>query len=65
VHDKLKIFSGELAADGSIGKLAEEVAVFANKSKIAPKSIGVVYLEPDKRLMIPFWAIATMRSRTP
>jgi len=51
VHDKFKIFSGELAADGSIGKLAEEVAAFANKSKIAPKSIGVVYLEPGKRLM--------------
>jgi hypothetical protein len=52
VHDKFKIFSGELASDGSIGKLAGEVADFANKSKIAPKSIGVAYLEPVKRLVV-------------
>jgi hypothetical protein len=52
VHDKFKIFSGELAADGSIGKLADEVAAFAKKSKIAAKSIGVAYLESSKRLVI-------------
>lgn len=52
VHEKFKIFTGELAADGTIGKLADEVAAFANKSKIAAKSIGVAYLEPSKRLVI-------------
>lgn len=52
VHDKFKIFSGELASDGSIGKLADEVAAFAKKSNIAPKSIGVAYLEHGKRLVI-------------
>jgi hypothetical protein len=52
VHDKFKIFSGELASDGTIGKLADEVAAFANKSKIAAKSIGVAYLEPSKHLVI-------------
>jgi hypothetical protein len=52
VHDKFKIFSGELAPDGTIGKLADEVAAFAKKSKIAPKSIGVAYLEHGKRLVI-------------
>jgi hypothetical protein len=52
VHDKFKIFSGELAADGTIGELANEVAAFANKSKVAAKSIGVAYLEPGKRLLI-------------
>lgn len=52
MHDKFKIFSGELAADGTIGELANEVAAFANKSKIAAKSIGVAYLEPGKRLLI-------------
>ena len=52
VHDKFKIFSGELAADGTIGKLADEVAAFAKKTKIAPKSIGVAYLEHGKRLVI-------------
>jgi len=52
VHDKFKIFSGALASDGTIGKLADEVSAFAKKSKIAPKSIGVAYLEPGKRLVI-------------
>lgn len=52
VHDKFKIFSGELAPDGTIGKLADEVAAFARKSKIAAKSIGIAYLEPSKRLVI-------------
>lgn len=52
VHEKFKIFSGELAADGAIGKLADDVAAFANQSKIAAKSIGVAYLEPVKRLVI-------------
>ena len=28
------------------------MAAFASKSKIAPKSIGVAYLEPSKRLVI-------------
>jgi hypothetical protein len=52
VHEKFKIFSGELAPDGTIGKLADEVAAFASKSKIAAKSIGVAYLEPSKRVVI-------------
>jgi len=52
VHDKFKIFSGKPAADGTIGKLADEVAGFANKAKIAPKSIGVAYLESSARLVI-------------
>lgn len=52
VHDKFKIFSGGLAADGTIGKLADDVAAFANKSKISAKSIGVAYLEPSKQLVI-------------
>jgi hypothetical protein len=52
VHDKFKIFSGELASDGTIGKLADEVAAFAKKAKIAPKSIGVAYLEHGNQLVI-------------
>lgn len=52
VHDKFKIFSGALAADGTIGKIADEVTAFASKAKIAPKSIGVAYLEPSKHLVV-------------
>lgn len=44
VHEKFKIFSGQLAADGGIGKLADDVAAFAKKSKISAKSIGVARL---------------------
>jgi hypothetical protein len=51
VHDKFKIFSGVLASDGTIGKLADEVADFVTASRIAPKSIGVAYL-PSKHLVI-------------
>jgi hypothetical protein len=52
VHDKFKIFSGELAADGTIGNLADEVAAFANTSKIAAKSIGVAHIEPGRHVLI-------------
>jgi len=31
LHDKFKIFIGELAADGSIGKLADEVGAFCQQ----------------------------------
>jgi hypothetical protein len=52
VHGKFKVFAGELAADNSIGALADEVAAFADEAKIAAKSIGVEYLEGAKRLVI-------------
>ena len=52
VHEKFKIFSGTLAADGTIGKLADDVAAFAGQSKIAAKSIGIAYLEPSKRVVV-------------
>jgi hypothetical protein len=52
VHNKFKVFAGELAADHSIGGLADEVAAFADEAKIAAKSIGVEFLESAKRLVI-------------
>lgn len=52
VHAKFKVFSGELSTDGTIGKLANEIAAFADKSKIAPKSIGVAHLEDMRRVVI-------------
>jgi hypothetical protein len=52
VHDKFKVFAGELAADKTIGALADEVAAFASAAKIAAKSIGVEYLEAAKRLVV-------------
>jgi len=52
VHEKFKVFTGKLAADKTIGKLADEVAHFASESKIAAKSIGVEYLESMKTLVV-------------
>jgi hypothetical protein len=52
VHDRFKVFVGELASDHTIGKVADEVAAFAARAKIAAKSIGVEYLESRKRLIV-------------
>ena len=52
VHDKFKVFTGELAGDKTIGKLAAEVAAFAHDSRAAAKSIGVEYIESAGRLLI-------------
>ena len=52
VHDKFKIFTGKPAKDKTIGKLADEVAAFAKKSKVAAKGIGVEYLESGGQLLI-------------
>lgn len=52
VHNKFKVFSGELQADKTIGPLADTVAQFASEHQIAAKSIGVEYLESAKRLII-------------
>jgi len=52
IHDKFKVFVGDLAPDKTIGKLADEVADFAKKAKIAAKSIGVEYLESKGKLLI-------------
>lgn len=52
VHEKFKVFTGELSADGTIGKLADEIAAFASQEKIAAKSIGIAHLESSKRLVL-------------
>jgi hypothetical protein len=52
VHNKFKIFTGALAADKTIGPLAEQISAFVAERKIAAKSIGVEYLESAKKLII-------------
>jgi hypothetical protein len=51
-HQSFKIFSGPLGEKNSLGPLAEEVASFVSREKVAAKSIGVEYLEAAKRLII-------------
>lgn len=52
VHNKFKIFSGPLAADKTIGDLADQITGFVAEHKVAAKSIGVEYLESAKKLII-------------
>ena len=52
IHNKFKIFSGPLAADKTIGDLADQITGFVAEHKVAAKSIGVEYLESAKKLII-------------
>lgn len=52
VHGKFKVFDGALAADGTLGAFAGEVEAWVREAKVAPKSIGVEYLESAGRLLL-------------
>ena len=52
VHHKFKLFSGGLDADGTLGTLEEEVAAWARSAGVAPKSIGVEYIESAQRVIL-------------
>jgi hypothetical protein len=52
VHTNFKVFVGDVAPDQSIGNLGAEVAAFARAGGIAAKSIGVEYLESQKKIVV-------------
>lgn len=52
VHSKFKVFTGRLGPDNSLGALAGEVAEYVKANQLAPKSIGVEYLEAAERLVL-------------
>jgi hypothetical protein len=52
VHNKFKLFGGTLDGDGSIATLAGQAAKWAGGANVAPKSIGVEYLESSKRVVL-------------
>jgi hypothetical protein len=52
VHGKFKVFTGTLAADHTIGQLASDVEVWVRSAKVAPKSIGVEYIEASRSLLL-------------
>lgn len=52
VHSRFKVFVGTLGADGSLGALGDEVAAWVTGSGVAPKSIGVEYLESSRQLVL-------------
>jgi len=51
-HHQFKVFSGAAPGDGSLGPLAGEVEAFVRQQGIAPKSIGVEYLEAVRRIVL-------------
>jgi hypothetical protein len=51
-HHQFKVFSGPASADGSLGSLGAEVEAFVRDRGVAPKSIGVEYLEAVGRLVV-------------
>lgn len=52
VHGKFKLFVGPLGADGGLGGLAAEVEGWVRSAGVAPKSIGVEFLESDAVLVV-------------
>jgi hypothetical protein len=52
VHGKFKVFSGTLGADRTMGALAGEAEAWVRSAKVAPKSIGVEYVEAAGRLLL-------------
>jgi hypothetical protein len=52
VHGKFKVFTGNLAADSTLGALGGEVEAWVRSAKVAPKSIGVEYLESSRNLLL-------------
>jgi hypothetical protein len=51
VHDKFKVFTGT-PGDGNLGPIAGQVEQFVRERRIAPKSIGVEFLERDRKLVL-------------
>lgn len=52
VHRKFKVFSGPLGADRTMGALAGQVESWVRSAKVAPKSIGVEFVEAAGRLLL-------------
>ncbi len=52
IHGKFKMFVGDLDAEKKPGALTKEVESFVASAKVAPKSIGLEYLEGDKKLVL-------------
>ncbi|HEY1551764.1 MAG TPA: hypothetical protein VGG28_28245 [Kofleriaceae bacterium] len=52
VHDSFKLFAGKLDAAGHIGDLAKQVSAWAASAKVAPKSIGIEFLEHSKQVIM-------------
>ena len=52
VHTSFKVFCGPVEGKASIASVARKVEAFVRRSKIAPKSIGVEYLEATRQIVL-------------
>ena len=52
VHSKFKVFAGQLDRNKTLGPLAGEIAAWVKQQGVAPKSIGIEYLEGVKRVVV-------------
>lgn len=54
VHDKFKVFipEADIAYDEAMRRLGNMVESWSREGKVAPKSVGVEYLEGPKRLVL-------------
>jgi hypothetical protein len=51
-HDNFKLFTGKLDEAGHIKLVAPEVEKWVAAKKIAPKSIGIEFIESSKQLIL-------------
>jgi hypothetical protein len=52
VHDSFKLFAGKLDSAGHIGDLAKQVSAWAASANVAPKSIGIEFVEHSKQVIM-------------
>jgi hypothetical protein len=51
VHEAFKLFAGKLDNAGHITELAKQVTAWAGTGKVAPKSIGIEFVEATKQVI--------------
>ena len=52
IHTKFKVFSGQPSPDGLLGGLQSTVEAFTAGKGIAPKSLGIEYVERTGKLVL-------------
>ncbi|HEY1814194.1 MAG TPA: hypothetical protein VGG74_17705 [Kofleriaceae bacterium] len=51
VHESFKLFAGKLDGGGHISELGKQVSAWAASGKVAPKSIGIEFVESSKQVI--------------
>jgi hypothetical protein len=51
VHEAFKLFAGKLDGGGHITEVGKQVTAWAASGKVAPKSIGIEFVESSKQVI--------------